>query len=103
MFKNPIKYLLSVGSAFGIGLLVGTLLMACATVYIMPKFQDRIYRPCDKKEIADNVGKLCFKRCANYGMFSKKCKEWEYDIKNFCEQEDFTRFETAGYKCMVAP
>lgn len=89
--------------SFGIILIVTLLLLAsCAFALLAPRpFHERRYRPCDAREVKDNVGKLCHRYCTKYRWLradiSENCVNWETDVKDFSKQEDFEAFRLGGF------
>lgn len=61
----------------------------------------RRYRPCEDYEHGKSTGKLCFKYCIDRKFFGDDCKEWKWDIKNFCQRDDFLKFRDGGFKMEV--
>lgn len=43
------------------------------------------------------VGLFCFKSCKKFKFLSRKCKQWNYDVKNFSETGTFNMFKSAGF------
>lgn len=75
--------------------------LACATIYPLPAFVNRTYHPCENDETPDPAGKLCYTRCIDRSFFTKKCKEWEVDVKDFSDPMTFARFRAGGFKMAV--
>ena len=58
------------------------------------KAQDKMWRPCQNKEVKDYIGKFCNRVCIKRKR--KSCKLWKTNVKDFTIEKDFLFFRNNG-------
>lgn len=69
-------------------------LIGCATAKDIPilPFERRIYQTCESEQVAEPVGKLCFRQCVSQTRVMKMCKKYYLDVKDLKNPKDFSLF-----------
>ena len=86
---------------FALGLFLGLMITACASVITNLDFKDRIYHACYPNEVQNPIGKFCWMHCVSttptFLFFGKKCASWAPDVLDMADPAVHSKIRDANF------